>query len=640
MKQLEKYLSDPAGFPFSFSYEGKEIKGFGEGFTGISHRRDDDADGTVFTVGFLHKDSGAVFEVRARSYSAYDAWEWTVYITNASDRATGLISDIRADVAFEGGSPVLSGLCGDLGDMYSPYEIDLTKENFVRTSTSGRPTHGVFPYFDLCFGNNSVFIAVGWPGCWKASFEGGEDVTRFTAGQLSFSARLLPNETVRTPLFAFLCCEGRDATENLNLWRRWFIGCNMRKDTHGKVIRPALGWGSIVQGMSTGMLERVAKAYIDHGVPLDYLWLDAGWYTDETGGTCEWPKTGTWRVNTEMFPDKFAAVSDLMHENGGKTLLWFESEVMRCNKEGFLAANPDFRPEWFLGTAAGGSWLEGQLLDLGDPGLRKWLLGRIFTVLDEGGIDMYRQDFNVDPAPVWSARDGTDRVGVTENRYVQGYLALWDAILERYPDMTIDSCASGGGRNDLETMRRAVPLHISDFWDCITGGYDDRQAIMLSLLPWFPYFKLQVKDNEQITEYRLRSCMAPWMNVNVPTADPGTPWELVRKACGEWKRLSELFYADFYPLTAFSKSDDVWRGWQFYDPETGRGAALVFRAEKSETDSMTLKLHAQPGTDYKVEDCDGKIDRVVPGAELSREGLEIKLENPGSSALIFMRRAD
>ena len=88
------------------------------------------------------------------------------------------------------------------------------------------------------------------------------------------------------------------------------------------------------------------------------------------------------------------------------------------------------------------------------------------------------------------------------------------------------------------------------------------------------------------------------------------------------------------------KSDDVWRGWQFYDPETGRGAALVFRAEKSETDSMTLKLHARPGIDYKVEDCDGKIDRVVPGAELSREGLEIKLESPGSSALIFMRRAD
>jgi len=52
---------------------------------------------------------------------------------------------------------------------------------------------------------------------------------------------------------------------------------------------------------------------------------------------------------------------------------------------------------------------------------------------------------------------------MTENLYVQGYLAYWDGLLQQHPGMLIDSCASGGRRNDLETLRRAVPLLRSDY---------------------------------------------------------------------------------------------------------------------------------------------------------------------------------
>ena len=52
---------------------------------------------------------------------------------------------------------------------------------------------------------------------------------------------------------------------------------------------------------------------------------------------------------------------------------------------------------------------------------------------------------------------------MTENLHVQGYLAYWDALRRRHPGMLIDSCASGGRRNDIETLRRAVPLLRSDY---------------------------------------------------------------------------------------------------------------------------------------------------------------------------------
>jgi alpha-galactosidase len=43
------------------------------------------------------------------------------------------------------------------------------------------------------------------------------------------------------------------------------------------------------------------------------------------------------------------------------------------------------------------------------------------------------------------------------------FLEHLDELRRRHPNMLIDSCASGGRRNDLETLRRAVPLLRSDY---------------------------------------------------------------------------------------------------------------------------------------------------------------------------------
>ena len=116
----------------------------------------------------------------------------------------------------------------------------------------------------------------------------------------------------------------------------------------------------------------------------------------------------------------------------------------------------------------------GQIIDLGIPECREWIFNKICKVIDTSGATGYRQDFNSDPAPAWAAKDAKyeGRTGMSENQYVQGYLALWDALIEKY-GMFIDSCASGGGRNDLETMKRGVPLHYSDHFD---GGNEDYNA--------------------------------------------------------------------------------------------------------------------------------------------------------------------
>ena len=104
------------------------------------------------------------------------------------------------------------------------------------------------------------------------------------------------------------------------------------------------------------------------------------------------------------------AISDYARSKGIKTLVWFEPE--RITPGTWLAEN---HPEWIL---AGG-------------------------------------------------KDGEDRQGITEIKHVVGYLAYWDELLRRHPEILLDSDER---RNDLESMRRAVPLWRSDQAYDLDGG--------------------------------------------------------------------------------------------------------------------------------------------------------------------------
>ena len=55
------------------------------------------------------------------------------------------------------------------------------------------------------------------------------------------------------------------------------------------------------------------------------------------------------------------------------------------------------------------------------------------------------------------------------------------------PACSIDSCASGGRRNDLETLRRAVPLLRSDY----QFGHEatmPNQGHTYGISSWIPYY--------------------------------------------------------------------------------------------------------------------------------------------------------
>ncbi|MCS7303645.1 MAG: alpha-galactosidase [Thermoguttaceae bacterium] len=290
-----------------------------------------------------------------------------------------------------------------------------------------------------------------------------------------------------------------------------------------------------------------------------------------------------------------------------------------------------------------------RLLNLGNPEARQWLVEHIDRLLTEQGIDLYRQDFNIDPLPFWRAADAPDRQGMTENQYVRGYLAYWDELLRRRPNMLIDSCASGGRRNDLETMRRAVPLWRSDYayepigHQCMTYGislwlpYHGTGTVAYSRAPYYGGGRTPVEP------YAFWSNAAPSLGCGIDIRVPDLDYNTLRRLYHAWRRMSQFYYGDFYPLTPYSQDERAWIGWQFHDPASGAGAVQVFRRQQAADDEVRLKLRELDPTGlYVLETLEppGETEQKTTGRQLVEEGLRIKLSDRPAAAVLLYRRAE
>jgi alpha-galactosidase len=288
------------------------------------------------------------------------------------------------------------------------------------------------------------------------------------------------------------------------------------------------------------------------------------------------------------------------------------------------------------------------LLDFGNADAWAWSVDRFDSIITNQGaqgheLDVFRQDFNMDPLGYWNAKDVPGRSGMTQVKHVIGHLAFWDELRRRHPHLWIDSCASGGRRNDLETMRRSVPLLRSDYQFEPTGN----QCHTYGLSLWLPYYGTGV--GPQTTndgawgsgQYVVRSSLAPCYTSSVDASTASEEdWALLRSMNEEFIRIQDdLLYSDFYPLTEFSLQDDVWMALQFDRPATGTGVVLVFRRPNARVATTRFILHGlDAGRHYRIENFDLGGTAVSSGKILMQKGLEVSLSDAPASAIVHYER--
>jgi alpha-galactosidase len=664
---------DSNAWPFSFALDGQSVLPADWQCSRQERRLDDQRDELVLTA--TQPTHGLEVRCVAVRYRDFPVVEWTVHLRQTDAGPSPLISDLMGlDAEWQHGEKtgfLLRSFRGDDHEQRNIYEPTVTnmwpgrRMDFAPTSWSGtvpdgRSSTGAFPYFAIEEAGSGDFaarpvkrgllLAIGWPGRWRAEFARDDKAgIRIRAGQDQTRFRLKPGESFRSPLIAILFFEGGDRIRTQNLWRRWMIAHNVPR-LNGKLPPPML------EASSCGYLDEMTKAdeanQIEHinrhlaaRLPITHWWMDAGWYPCwlENRQKNAWWITGTWEPDRKRFPRGLRAIADHAHRNNVNTIVWFEPE--RVAPDTWLAKE---RPQWLLIRpkmalpGAVNSWVnfqlqgESSLLDLGNDDARQWLIERVSSLIRSEGIDVYRQDFNINPLPNWRLNDPPEREGMAENLHTRGYLAFWDALRERFPGVLLDSCASGGRRNDLETMRRSVTLHPTDH------PYDDlpvKQCLRHTLFQWMPFFGGPVLPLSQVDVCAFRSTMGLSTVIGFDLRQKHD-LDLLRKLTAEWHKIAPCFYGDFYPLTSYSLADDVWMAWQFHRPAENDGVVQVFRRPASPHESAVMPLLGiDPSCTYEITDFDEAAPARKNGADLIA-GLRVTMPEGPSARTVYYCSAD
>ncbi len=645
-----------SSLPVAYTYNGKHYRGFSEDITNAVTKKD----GSVTRTTALFCQTLTV-TVEITDYEGYDAARLSVKFENKTDAPAARLADIDSlSMTYAGRDLTLCGIFGDGGDPvafeqtgkndggYAPYAYPMYGDDakpIHMEPPTGRGTYHYFPYFHLKTATGGMFAALGHPIIWRGSFipttVEADDGTvlpaaDITLGQAHFDTALRPGESVTLPSVTLLYHNEADTDAAMNHWRHFFLDCITRK-IGGKLFPPHMSGGTswLYNEMRDATEDNqisAMNAYLDHNIPIDFWWMDAGWYFRREGEQLNiWMETGTWLMDTNRFPTSMAAISEHGQKHGVSTLLWFEPEMARLGDED-LSDKAVPKEARILGSP---------LMDMGYPGFADWCFERFSSILDAGKISLYRQDYGVNPADIFLHPDinPEGRVGYIENRYAQGYYALWDKLIEHYPDMMIDDCAAGGGRNDIDSMRRAVPLHKTDH---DYSRQDDKQSMHQSLFAWIPYFGACLVGPDkcrEVTPYMVQSSFCSWMALAVDITADTVDWDCLRRYTALWDEIKVYFTADYYPLTPWSHDDCSWRGWEFYDPTTGGGFAQLFRPVNAPDASYTVPFKGlDPAATYELWNRETDKKTIVSGNTLLSDGFVMTLNQPESAVVIGIKR--
>ncbi len=634
--------------PISFTYAGKPSTALLGEWTLTEEPLPAQAGKRGTTITRTGPVTGLALRVEVSEYLDFPAVEWVAHFRNTSDKPTPILEAIHAlDIRL----PLEPGMAlhYNRGDYNTPDSYEPLREAIVPgmaltvAPEGGRPTNKFMPYFNIACAESEqgVIASIGWPGQWSAEFKTDLAALHVTGGQELTHFTLLPGEEVRIPLVVLLFYAG-SRVQGQNLWRKWMLAHNMPRGANGQPHAPMIPmcigpWQE--QGQKDNMDYLAAQ-----GARYDAWWVDAGWYPCEGGdgpvSNPNWTHTGTWEPDPALLPQGFKPISEYAHQHGMRLIVWFEPE--RVWEGSWLDQT---HPEWLLQapTRQDEDWYKhNRLLNLGNAAARAWLTEHVDKMLCEQGIDWYRQDFNIDPLPFWRANDTPDRQGITEIKHVEGYLAYWDELRRRHPGILIDSCASGGRRNDIETLRRAVPLLRSDY-QSFKGEASfavGNQGHTYGLSAWIPYQGQGVYFSADQFVYCARSYLCASFAIALGIPKEQVDWALYNRTLAEFRAVQSCFFGDFYPLTPYSLEDHTWMAWQYDRPDLGEGMLQVFRHAGSPFTSAQLKLCGlEAGALYRVRDFDEAGEREYTGEVLMQQGLPVMLDAaPQARTLTYTRK--
>ncbi len=573
--------------------------------------------------------------------------EWVLSFRNDSKENSARLADVKtADLTmdFPADGPVdvhyIEGNWMNNTDYCPKTKVFSAGDTLSFSPVEGRSTSGAFPYYNIesPSSDQGVIMAIGWAGTWKSAFRG-EPGSRLKvdAGLKYLDSYLKPGEDIKTASVVLMFWSGDNAIDGNNKFRRFQMDHICRKRDGSPIDNkfffsaftllgpnPFSCHSSITEDWAIALMNR--HKFL--GIMPEIFWLDAGWFTDSHKIGFD-AATGNWSVDKERFPNGLKPVTDHAHKLGIKFMLWFEPE--RVVKNTWLAKE---HPEWMLSQGPKPQqWENWMMLDLSKDEVCDWLCEYIGDMIEENGVDLYREDCNIMPGHVWAVNDEEGRTGMKEVHHINNHFRYWDYLLERFPDLVIDNCASGGKRMDWESMKRSYVFWQDDYieWNDVEGLQTENYGLN-------HYIPIHGTGTRHADDYTFRSAESAALALNWEISDREYTVSQMQRQISELKSIRDYYLEDYYPLSGEGESlvrKDIWMAYQLHRKSDESGFVMAFRRSECKEASYEVKLCGlDPARTYVLTNADSGEVRNVSGKELS-EGLVLELSEPKSSLLLY-----
>lgn len=292
------------------------------------------------------------------------------------------------------------------------------------------------------------------------------DSSRFVMGidPQTFSWELKVGEAFQAPE-VLICYSTNGLAEMSNKLHRFQLRHLVRGPYKTKRC-PVLvnNWEATYFDFDTEKLLALAEAAKEVGIEM--LVLDDGWFGRRNSDTTS---LGDWFANTEKLKGGLGYLGRRLRGMGLEFGLWFEPEMVSP-----VSLLMDEHPEWCLKMPGRANVTSRSqcVLNMGLAAVQDYLFDCMAKIIREADLAYIKWDMNRSITNAYSDELPAHRQGEVWHRYILGVYALLERLVQAFPELLIESCASGGGRYDAGMLYYSPQVWASDNTDAI-----DRLAI-------------------------------------------------------------------------------------------------------------------------------------------------------------------
>ena len=370
------------------------------------------------------------------------------------------------------------GFEGRWGLEFQQHSHSISTGSYLRENRNGRSSHHCPPAFmvttNQCTQSSGEVIAfhLGWSGNHQMRVEQLADGRRYAQlGERLEALELIlePAQSYQSP--PVYCVH---SSQGLNACRqRWHAYTrNAFAPIAAMATRPRpvqintweARYFDINESNVIALIEKAA------GLGIERFVLDDGWFA---GRNDDRSSLGDWWVDKDKFPSGLTPLVETCHRHNMTFGLWIEPEMASPDSELYRA-----HPNWVLQHKNREPMLarHQQVLDLSQADVFDCLLNAITKLLAENDIEYLKWDMNRD-----LHQAGTHSGAHANHRQTEAVYRLMAEVRSAFPNVEIESCASGGGRVDSGVLNYA-----SRFWPSDSNDALDRISIQYGVSSLIP----------------------------------------------------------------------------------------------------------------------------------------------------------